>query len=342
MAAKELDKSRRQLREQLDSSAVQHQSEIESLDKAHADQLRSIRADHEEALRVVREEAVVANEAAAQEYEGLRVMHASLADNVSALQRKLDDVQQELEGAPAERDALADRLDQLASQQASVADAHVQEVKLLRQELKLQDSFVTAKSPRSSDLQKALQALDAVQEAFISQSEECARLRGPTQSSDHTSNGSGEGPTLTKDSTVATDLTRYRDLVTKLDQSLAVAVKEKEALARQLARMSLSSAPAFAGPPTSQPPSRPLSPFNELPPGPAPAPPIVRAEHFLSNASQFNAKMPSLTRPPSIPPPPAPETSSAKSSRSSETSTSGAQLQGSNQEAEALVSFLAP
>lgn len=290
-------------------------------------------------MRVVREEAAVANEAAAQEYEGLRVMHASLADNVSTLQRKLDDVQQELEGAIAERDALADRLDQLASQQASVADAHAQEVNFLRQKLKLQDSFVAAKSPQSSDLQKALQALDAVQEAFISQSEECARLRGPTQSSDHTSNGCGEGPTFTKDSTVATDLTRYRDLVTKLDLSLAVAVKE-EALARQLARMSLSSASVFAAPPASQPPSRPLSPFNELPPGPAP--PVVRAEHFLSNASQFNAKMPPLTRPPSIPPPPAPETSSAKSSRSSEGSTSRAQVQDSNQEAEALVSFPCP
>lgn len=264
-------------------------------------------------------------------------MQTSLADSVSALQKKLDGVQQELKDTIAERDALAARLDQLAEQQASTADAHALEVNSLRQKLKLQDSIVTAKSPQNSDLQKALQALDALQDAFVSQSEECARLHGPTRASDHTSNGSGEGPTLTRDSNVAADLTRYRDLVTKLDLSLAVAVKEKEALARQLARMSLSSAPSFAAPPTSQPPSRPLSPFNELPPGPAP--PVLRAEHFLSNASQFHAKMPPPTPPPSIPPPPAPETSSAKSSRSSEASTSGAQVQGSTQEAEALVSF---
>ena len=287
-------------------------------------------------MRVVREEAAVAGDAAAQEHEILRVMQASLADKISALQKEVGGVRQELEGTIAERDALADRLDQLASQQASTADAHAQEVNSLRQKLRLQDSFVTAKSRQSSDLQEALQALDALQEAFGSQSEECARLRGPTQSSDHTSNGSEEGSAHTKDSAVATDLTRYRDLITRLDQSLAVAVKEKEALARQLARMSLSSASAFAGPPANQPPSRPLSPFNELPSGPAP--PVVRAEHFLSNASQFNAKMPPPTRPPSIPPPPAPEAGSAKSSRSSETSTSVAQVQGSSQQAEALVS----
>ncbi|GAA5978339.1 hypothetical protein JCM10908_004320 [Rhodotorula pacifica] len=329
-----------ELRQELDTLAIQHRSDMEASNKEHAKQVELLRIEHEQALLAAQAQSESARQAAIERYEALQTTHATLVNDLARVQQELDGLRQSLASTAGERDALADRLDHVASQHASSIEAHAKEVTSLRQKLKLRES-VSTRSSGSSDWQKALQALDALEGAFTSQREECARLRQQAQPAD-SNDGSGSAPTPEEEA--PPDFTAYRDLVNKLDLSLAVAVKEKEALAQQLARMSLSSASAFAAPTASQPPSRPMSPVNEREESPVPQGPI-KAEHFLSNASRLSMRLPPPAPPPTVPPPPVPVdevagSRSAKSSWMSDAFTADSPSAESAKEAEAALARL--
>ncbi|BGP22679.1 hypothetical protein JCM10295v2_001570 [Rhodotorula toruloides] len=319
------------------SLAAEHADALSSLSREHDDVLASLAADNDSALTKLRNDHVAELQCLRDEHDAalqvravttqnrldeVQAAHASALAAVAAerdaakktvdsIQNELVGLQDELEGArdaaaavSAERDSLAQRLDDLSTRHANLVAEHAKELNSLRQALKVQQTVTSTTT--APEAQTALASLAALEEALHESQADRACLVWQIHELQGGENGVAQDDGRLK--SMIKQVEQYRVVVTKLDAQLVLTRKEKDILAAQLARMSLSSSNAGLGISSVQSPasdfgSRAMSPTSDF--DRATSPPL-RTERFFSNGSTFSGKFPPPTPPRSVPPPPAP------------------------------------
>lgn len=266
----------------LQGEAVKTQKTLEEAEAAHASALALVTAERD---------------AAKQTVESIRSELASLQDDLAGARDAAASVSNE-------RDSLAQRLDELSTRHTSLIAEHAKELNALRQSLKVQQT--AAPTVAAPETQTALASLTSLEQALHESQDDRARLVSQIHELRGGENGVAEDDGRFE--SMVKQVEQYRAVVTKLDAQLVLTRKEKDTLAAQLARMSLSSSNAGLGissvqSPTSNVGSRAMSPTSDV--DRATSPPL-RSERFFSNGSTFSGKLPPPTPPPSVPPPPAP------------------------------------
>lgn len=280
--AAELAELERSLTHRIETASTTHRNALARMEAAHTADLASALEDHSRRQELSSAEQSAARERHEVEAQSLRSAQDELSARLERVETQLQSKESALASAENERDQLAVRLDEVTRQLADATDSHEKEVSALQQKIRFQRT-VSANSNGSSHRHEALAAIETL----------------------HGSLGAPSDSTLDSDANdSARELGRIRELVTKLDADLALALKERDGLAQQLARMSLSSASAALGPSLS----RPMSPVGGID---EKLPLNLRAEQFLSNAN----RLPPPTPPPTMPPPPIPSGTSISVAR---------------------------
>ncbi|GAA6044957.1 hypothetical protein NBRC10513_004783 [Rhodotorula toruloides] len=310
----------------LASLSREHEGKLASLASNHDATLVNLRADHDAEVQRLRDEhsTVLQDEATKtqNQLDEAAAAHASALAAVAAerdaakqavdsIRTELAGLQDELAGArdaaaavSTERDSLAQRLDELSTRHANLVAEHAKELNSLRQSIKVQQAVPSTTA--APETQIALASLASLEQAVHESQADRARLVSEIREL----RGGEDGVALddSRFESMLKEVEQYRAVVTKLDAQLVLTRKEKDTLAAQLARMSLSSGNAGLGISSVQSPpsdfgSRAMSPTSDL--DRATSPPL-RSERFFSNGSTFSGKFPPPTPPPSVPPPPAP------------------------------------
>ncbi|BGP05895.1 hypothetical protein JCM10049v2_001714 [Rhodotorula toruloides] len=309
-----------------DALSREYEGKLASLASDHDAALANLRIDHSAQLQRLSDKHLTTVQDAAsktqKQLDEAAAAHASALAAVSAerdaAQQAVESIRSELAGLQdelarardaaaafsTERDSLVQRLDELSARHANLVADHAKELNSLRQSIKVQQAAPS--TTVAPETQTALISLASLEKALHESQADRARLVMEI----HELRGGEDG--VAEDDgrleAMVQQVEQYRAVVTKLDAQLVLTRKEKDTLAAQLARMSLSSSNAGLGISSVQSPpsefgSRAMSPTSDF--DRATSPPL-RSERFFSNGSTFSGKFPPPTPPPSVPPPPAP------------------------------------